>query len=124
MSNGTNSLVGAGSHELAQQLSSCLGFNLKCEVDCMVWIDPNPILTRGVSHYRLAIYIKMYLKAKEELWKFKYFTMQKHNLQKKNPLKDTKFLQDIITLQLISSFDTSQNIIIQKSSYKNRPIIT
>jgi len=25
-----------------------------------------------------------YLKAKEELWKFKYFTMQKHNLQKKS----------------------------------------
>jgi hypothetical protein len=24
----------------------------------------------------LAIYIKKYLKAKEELWKFKYFTMQ------------------------------------------------
>jgi hypothetical protein len=25
----------------------------------------------------LAIYIKKYLKAKEELWKLKYFTMQK-----------------------------------------------
>jgi hypothetical protein len=25
----------------------------------------------------LAIYITKYLKAKEELWKFKYFTMQK-----------------------------------------------
>jgi hypothetical protein len=34
---------------------------------------------------------------KEELWNFKYFTMQKNNLQK-NPLKETKFLQDIITL--------------------------
>jgi hypothetical protein len=30
----------------------------------------------------LAIYIKKYLKAKEELWKLKYFTMQKYNLQK------------------------------------------
>jgi hypothetical protein len=40
-----------------------------------------------------------YLKAKEEeLWKLKYFTMQKYNLQKKNPLKETKILQDIITL--------------------------
>jgi hypothetical protein len=39
----------------------------------------------------LAIYIKNYLKAKEELWKFKYFTMQKYYLQK-NPLKDTKIL--------------------------------
>jgi hypothetical protein len=35
-----------------------------------------------VSHYGLAIYIKMYLKAKEELWKLKYFTMQNNNLQK------------------------------------------
>jgi hypothetical protein len=26
----------------------------------------------GVSHYGIAIYIKMYLKAKEELWKLKY----------------------------------------------------
>jgi hypothetical protein len=59
---------------------------------------------------------------KEELRKFKYFTMQKHNLQK-NPPQETKILQDIITLQLISSFNTSQNIIFQKSSYKNRPII-
>jgi hypothetical protein len=67
----------------------------------------------------LAIYIKKYLKAKEELWKSKYFTMQK----KKKPLKETKILQDIITLELISSFNTSQNIIFQKSSYQNRPII-
>jgi hypothetical protein len=40
-----------------------------------------------VSHCGLAIYIKTYLKAKEEeeLWKLKkYFTMQKlYNLQKK-----------------------------------------
>jgi hypothetical protein len=39
----------------------------------------------------LAIYIKRFLKAKEELWKFKYFTMQKHNLQK-IPLQETKIL--------------------------------
>jgi hypothetical protein len=32
----------------------------------------------------LAIYIKKDLKAKEELWKSKYFTMQKYNLQKKS----------------------------------------
>jgi hypothetical protein len=38
--------------------------------------------TRGVSHCGLAIYIKKYLKAKEDLWKLKYFTMQKYNLQK------------------------------------------
>jgi hypothetical protein len=49
----------------------------------------------------LPFYIKKkYLKAKEELWKLKYFTIQKYNLQK-NPLKETKILQDNITLQLI-----------------------
>jgi hypothetical protein len=37
--------------------------------------------TRGVSHCGLAIYIKKHLKAKEEFWKLKYFTMQKYNLQ-------------------------------------------
>jgi len=54
----------------------------------------------GVSHCGLAIYIKKYLKAKEELWKLKYFTMQKYNLQifLKKTLKKTKILQDIITL--------------------------
>jgi hypothetical protein len=76
-----------------------------------------------VSHCGLAIYIKKYLKEKEKLQKLKYFTMQKYNLHK-NPPKETKILQDIITLQLISSFNTSQNVTFQKSSYKNRPIIT
>jgi hypothetical protein len=38
-----------------------------------------------------------YLKGKEELWKLKYFMTQRHNLQK-NPLKETKSLQGIITL--------------------------
>jgi hypothetical protein len=51
-------------------ISSCVGINVKCP------------LTSGVSHCGLAIYIKNYLKAKEELWKLKYFTMQKHNLPK------------------------------------------
>jgi hypothetical protein len=51
----------------------------------------------SVSHCGLAIYIKKYLKAKDELWKFKYFIMQKYNLQK-NPLEATKILQAIITL--------------------------
>jgi hypothetical protein len=50
-------------------------------------------------HCGLAIYIKKYLKAKEELWKLKYFIMQKYNLPKKKkpPAKETKILQDIIT---------------------------
>jgi len=40
-------------------------------------LEPS-IITRGVSHYGIAINIKKYLKAKEEeLWKLKYFTMQK-----------------------------------------------
>jgi hypothetical protein len=55
------------------------------------------IKTRGVSHCGLAIYIKKHPKAKEELGKLKYVTVQKYNLQK-NPLKETKILQDIITL--------------------------
>jgi hypothetical protein len=42
-----------------------------------------------VSQCGLAIYIKKYLKAKEELWKLKYFTMQKCNLQK-IPLRKNK----------------------------------
>jgi hypothetical protein len=52
----------------------------------------------GVSHtVALPFTLKKYLKAKEKLWKFKYFTMQKYNLPK-NLLKETKILQDIITL--------------------------
>jgi hypothetical protein len=46
----------------------------------------------------LAIYIEKYLKAKEEIWKLKYFTMQKYNLQKHPLKKGTKILQDSITL--------------------------
>jgi hypothetical protein len=37
---------------------------------------------QAVCHtYGLAIYIEKHLKAKEELWKLKYFSMQKYNLQ-------------------------------------------
>jgi hypothetical protein len=37
----------------------------------------------NVSHYvALPFTWKKYLKEKEELWKLKYFTMQKYNLQK------------------------------------------
>jgi hypothetical protein len=38
--------------------------------------------TTGESDCGLAIHIKKYLKAKEELWKLKYITMKKYNLQK------------------------------------------
>jgi hypothetical protein len=37
-----------------------------------------------VSHCGLAIHIKKYLNAKDELWKLKYFIMQKYNLKKKS----------------------------------------
>jgi len=40
--------------------------------------------TRGVSYFGLAIYIKKYLKAKEELWKFNMTSRQfLQNLQSK-----------------------------------------
>ncbi len=39
----------------------------------------------------------------------------KNIIIKKIPLKETKILQDIITLELMSSFKSSQNIIFQKS---------
>ncbi len=48
----------------------------------------------------------------------------KNIIFKKTLYKKPKILQDIITLELISSFNTSQNIIFQKSSYQSRPIIT
>jgi len=38
--------------------------------------------TRGESHCGLAIHIKKYIKAKEDLWKLKYITMKKYNLRK------------------------------------------
>jgi hypothetical protein len=41
--------------------------------------------------------LKTILRQKKDLQKLKYFTMQKYNL-KKNPLKETKILQDIMTL--------------------------
>ncbi len=47
--------------------------------------------TRGLSHCGLAIYMKTYLKAREELWKLKYFTMQKHNLHKILSMKPKSF---------------------------------
>jgi hypothetical protein len=50
---------------------------------------------QGVCHYGFTIYIQKYFKEKKELWKLKYFTMRKYNLQK-NPLKENKILQVII----------------------------
>ncbi len=56
------------------------------------------LIKQGVCHtLALPFTLKRYLKAKEELWKLKYFTMQEYNLKKK-PLKETEILQDIIAL--------------------------
>jgi len=41
----------------------------------------------GVSHCVLTIYMKKYLKAKEELWKLKIFHHAKNIIFKKYPLK-------------------------------------
>jgi hypothetical protein len=68
-----------------------------------------------VSHYDgLAVYIKKYLKAKEELWKLKYFTLQKYNLQKilqkesKNP---SRYYNSITNLKFQHK---PKNIMLQK----------
>jgi hypothetical protein len=61
------------------------------------WEHETTKQTRDVSHCGLAICNKKYLNAKEELVKLKYFIMQKFKFSK-NPLKETKILQDIITL--------------------------
>jgi hypothetical protein len=72
--------------------------------------------------------IKSVLRQKEELWKFKYFTVQKYNLllqkksSKRNQNPSRYYYNSIITNNLkfqhkpkLSSFQTS--------SYKNKPII-
>jgi hypothetical protein len=51
-----------------------------------------------VSHYGLAIYIEKYLKAKEELRKLKYLTMQKYNLPKNPSKRNQNPSRYIITL--------------------------
>ncbi len=77
------------------QLNLC--YYTLCEhIDLGPSLVPRVITTRGVSHCGLAIYIKKHLKAKEDLWKLKNFNMQKIFSSKKNPLKETKILQDII----------------------------
>jgi hypothetical protein len=48
-----------------------------------------------VSHYGLAIYIKKYLKAKEEeLWKLNIISPCKNIIFQKSSKKETKILQD------------------------------
>jgi len=66
--------------------------------------------------------LKSILRQKKNYGNSNISPCKKCNFQK-NPLKETKILQDNITLELISSFNTSQNIIFQKSSFKNRSTI-
>jgi hypothetical protein len=57
-------------------------------------------ISRGVSPSGLAIYIKKCLNAKEELWKLKYFTMQKYNLHKNSSKRNqnpSRYYNSIIT---------------------------
>jgi hypothetical protein len=86
---------------------------------------------RGVlSQCGLAIYnFKKYnFKAKEELWKFKYFTMQKFNLPQKNPSKRNQnpsryYYNSVIIINL--NFQHKPKYHLSKILvYKNRHIIT
>jgi hypothetical protein len=55
-------------------------------------------LEQGVCHtVTLPPTLKSILRQTKELWKLKYFSMQKYKVLK-NPLKETKVLQDIKTL--------------------------
>jgi hypothetical protein len=69
--------------------------------------------------------LKKYLKAKEELWKLKYFTIQKYNLQKKcskrnqNPSGYHKSITNL-KFQHKPQLSSFKNPHIKK----NRPIIT
>ncbi len=63
-----------------------------------------------VTLVALPFYIKKELKAKEELWKLKYFTMQKYNLQKKTSKRNqnpSRYYNSITNLK----FQHNQNII-------------
>jgi hypothetical protein len=73
-----------------------------------------------VSHCGLAIYIRKQLRQKKNYGNSNISPWK--NIILKNPLKKTKILQAVITLLLISSFNTSESIIFQKSSCKNKTI--
>ncbi len=53
-------------------------------------------ITRGVSDCGLAIHIEKYLKAKEDYGNSN-ISPCKNVIKSKNPLKETKILQDILT---------------------------
>jgi hypothetical protein len=72
----------------------------------------NMNLTRGVAHcVALPFTLKKYLKAKEEFWKLKYFTIAKTIIfKKKNPLKETK-----------KTFKIYYNSIITNLKFQHKP---
>jgi Ca2+/Na+ antiporter len=92
-----------------------LGYLLPTQVSTSK--DPSSRHWIWLKYCCLVFYIKKYFKAKKKKKEKTqiYFTMQKYNLNKKSSKKETKILEDIITLWLISSFNTIQNI----SSFKN-----
>jgi hypothetical protein len=69
----------------------------------------------------LPIYIKKYFKAKEELWKFKYFSMQKYIIFKKsspNNQNPSRYYNSITNVK----FEHKPKYHLSKFSYKNRLI--
>jgi hypothetical protein len=86
-------------------------------------IEKNSLYKQGVCHtVALPFNFKCILRPKNN-YRNSNISPWKNIIFKKS-LKKTKILQDIITLYLIYTFNTSQNIIFQKSSHKNKPIIT
>jgi hypothetical protein len=72
---------------------------------------------RGVSHCGLAfaIYIKMYLKAKEELWKLKYFSpCQNIIFQKSSKRNQNPSIYYYNSITNLSSFSNSQKYHLSK----------
>jgi hypothetical protein len=60
-----------------------------------------PSTQQGVCHIGpLPFALKSILMKKKDLWKLKYFTMQKYNLQKKSSKRKPKILSRYILLQL------------------------
>jgi hypothetical protein len=75
-----------------------------------------------VSHCGLAIYIKRYLKAKEELWKLKYFILEKYNLQKKSSKRNQNPSRYYYNSMTNLKFQHKPKYHLSKILYKNRGI--
>jgi hypothetical protein len=66
---------------------------------CLFQYPIGPLKKGGGCHtVALPFTFKSILRQKEELCKLKYFTMQKYTQSSKYPLKQTKIVQDIITI--------------------------